>query len=990
LPTPEVIEPPKKRPQSGPGTQQLRVLIAGACLAIISVMLLLGWTLWDSRRAALDHAIQNSQNLAATLAHDIDRNITSYDLSLQGVIEGLKFDEIRSVSPALRDQILFDRAATADFLGSILVLDADGKPTIDSRSADPRKTTYADRLYFQVHRADPAVGLFVSEPFRSRLSNEWVIALSRRLANPDGSFAGVVVGTLKLAFFQTLFDGIDAGPGGTVALFNSASRSMVVRKPYDEAEWGRSMADSSLFDEYARAPAGSFRYRAVTDDIDRIAVYQQVGKFPLILCVGVTRDLIFAEWRQKALIVGTSVLFAVVLITLLGAFALQELNRRGRAERTARENERLYRLLADNSSDLIVLADVDGVRRFISPAARALYGYEPEEMMGSNTFGAAHPDDRHLLTAAFDRLTSGAPSAVAEVRAQRKGGDYIWVETHMRLVHDPLTDELRVLGLIRDVSTRHATEQAIRESEAQFRSLANSVSDVIIRSAPDGTLRYVSPSCRAVLGYEPEEIVGNPRGTFSHPLDREHIEERIAEIVAGDSDNVLTFRVFRRDRTIIWLEARISVVRAAGTGELVEMISVMRDVSQQKAIEERLERAREEAEKASQLKSDFLANMSHEIRTPMNGIIGMTGLLLATPLDAEQRRYADSVRISADALLSVINDILDISKLEAGKLNLETVPFCFGTIVEDCVELMTAKALDKGIALSAELDERARRVHLGDPTRLRQILLNLLSNAVKFTDSGFVRIGVTCADLGDGTSAVQILVEDSGIGMDETAKSKLFRKFEQADSSVARRFGGTGLGLAISKQLVDRMGGRIEATSTPGEGSRFTVDLVLAMSDARVEEPNPGIEPANDAVVPSAPGRKTGRILVAEDNAVNQLLVVTLLEEAGYDVDVAEDGAEAIAAVRRRIYDLVLMDAQMPNMDGLQATQAIRRLPGCRGRLPIIALTANAMAGDREHYISAGMDDYLSKPLDAQTMLAMVSAWLERSRLTEEWSNRAG
>ena len=973
MPTPEPIASPSKRTQPRAGTRRLRALIAGACLVVLSILLLVGWSLWESRQAALDHAVQTSRNLATTLAHDIERNLASYDLSLQGVIEGLKFDEIKTVSPALRNQTLFDRAATATFLGTIVVLGEQGEVLIDSRSFEPRTVTYADRAYFRVQRDNPAAGLYISAPFKGLQTHEWEIALSRRLEHADGSFAGVVVGSLKLAFFQNLFDGVDPGPNGTLAVFDSANRTLIVRSPYDETEWGRSMAGSDLFNHVTLARSGSFQYRAMTDGIDRIAAYQQVGDFPLILSVAIAREAIFAEWQQKALVTGAAVLVALGFGTLISIFALRELNRRGQAEQTALENERLYRLLADNSTDLIVLADLDGVRRFISPAARSLYGYEPGEMMGSNTFGAAHPDDRHLLTTAFEQLLGGADTAVAQVRAQRKDGDYIWVETHMRLVKDPLTDEVRVLGLIRDVSRRHAIEQAVRESEAQFRSLADSVSDLIIRSTPDGERRYVSPSCRTVLGYEPDELIGGPRGTFSHPLDRDHIETRMAAILAGDRNTTIVYRAIRRDGSIIWLESGTSLVRGAVSGELIEIISVMRDISQQKAIEERLERAREEAEKASQLKSDFLANMSHEIRTPMNGIIGMTGLLLGTRLDPDQRRFADAVRISADALLSVINVILDLSKLEAGKLNLETVPFGFTTIVEDCVELMTAKALDKGVALTAELDERTRCCHLGDPTRLRQIILNLLSNAVKFTDRGFVAIKLTGETLADGATMVRIRVEDSGIGMDEAAMAKLFRKFEQADSSVARRFGGTGLGLAISKQLIDRMGGRISVSSTPGAGSCFTVALTLSLSDAKPPEREARALPDIDA---PSPERKAGKILVAEDNAVNQLLVVTLLEEAGYTVDVAEDGAQALAAVRQQAYDLVLMDAQMPNMDGLQATRAIRGLAGDRGRMPIIALTANAMAGDREHYIAAGMDDYLSKPLDAQAMLTMVQAWM--------------
>ncbi|HEV2677776.1 MAG TPA: PAS domain S-box protein [Aliidongia sp.] len=980
MPTPEAIDPPSKRTPPRSGSRRLRALIAGACLVVVSVMVLVGWTLWDSRQTALDHAAQTSRNLASALAHDIERNLASYDLSLQGVIEGLKFDELKSVSPALRNQTLFDRAATATFLGSIIVLNERGETVIDSRSPSPRSLVYADRSYFRVHRDNPTAGLYISGPFRGVQHHEWEIALSRRLETEEGQFAGAVVGTLRLAFFQNLFDSVDAGPDSAVALL-ATDRTMIIRKPYDDTEWGRNMTGSVLFEHYAAAKTGSFEYRAMTDGVDRIAVYQQVGDFPLILTVAVARDVILAEWRQKALIAGSAVLFAIGLTAMLGAFAFQELNRRGQAEQAALESERRYRLLADNSSDLIVLADLDGVRRFISPAARALYGYEPEEMMGSNTFGAAHPDDRPLLTAAFQQLSNGANNAVVQLRARRRDGDYIWVETNMRLVRDPLTDEVRVLGLIRDISRRHAIEQAVRESEAQFRSLADSVSDVIIRSAPDGQRRYVSPSCRTVLGYQPEELVGGRRGTFAHPLDREHVEKRLAAIVAGDSNNVVVYRAVRRDGAVIWLESSTSLVRAAATGELIEIISVMRDISQQKAIEERLERAREEAEKASQLKSDFLANMSHEIRTPMNGIIGMTGLLLGTGLDAEQRRFADAVRISADALLSVINDILDLSKLEAGKLNLETVPFGFATIVEDCAELMMAKAIDKGVILTAEVADRTRQPHLGDPTRLRQIILNLLSNAVKFTDHGFVAIKVSGTAIDDGAATqVRIEVEDSGIGMDAAAQAKLFRKFEQADSSVARRFGGTGLGLAISKQLIDRMNGRIEVHSTPGQGSCFTVDLTLPTSDATLPTRASRADHANGTTPRTTSPRKSGKILVAEDNAVNQLLVVTLLEEAGYVVDLAEDGAQALAAVRQHRYDLVLMDAQMPNMDGLQATRAIRSLAEGRGRMPIIALTANAMAGDREHYIAAGMNDYLSKPLDAPTLLSLVSAWMRDPR----------
>jgi len=955
------------------GAQQSRALIVGACLMVACVTGVVGWSLLDARQGAYDRAVQNSQNLTAALAHDIERNLESYDLSLQGVIEGLKFDEVRTVSPELRDQILFDRAAQAQFLGSVLVLGENGETLIDSRSITPRPTNYGDRDYFQIHRNRDDVGLYISPPLKSRQSNEWEIALSRRLNHPDGSFAGAVVGSLKLAFFQNLFDSVDSGPDGATALFNT-NQTLIVRKPYIESEWGRSMIGSSLFTEFQARKAGSIQYQARTDGVERVAAYQQVGNFPLIMTVAVARDTIFSEWRQKAEIVGAALLFTILLTGFLTVFASLELRRRGRAEQAALESETRYRLLADNSSDLIVLVDLGGIRRFVSPSSRALYGYEPEEMLRSDMFGAAHPDDQPLLAAAVEQLKSGAERVVIELRARRKSGDYIWVESHMRLVLDPLTGEARILGLVRDISQRHAIEQAIRESEAQFRTLADAVSDLIIRSLPDGKRIYVSPSCRAVLGYEPDELVGAPLGSFTHPLDLDLVRDRMAAIMAGDEDTVVLSRAMRRDGAVIWLEGRISLVWDMHAGTIVETIAVMRDVSQHKAMEERLERARLDAEQASQLKSEFLANMSHEIRTPMNGIIGMTSLLLGTPLAPEQRRYADAVRISADALLSVINDILDLSKLEAGKLNLEIVPFSFATIVSDCIELLAAKAADKGIRLTSDVDDQARLTHLGDPTRLRQIILNLLANAVKFTDHGFVALHVSGEAQG-AASRLRIQVEDSGIGMDAVGKAKLFRKFEQADGSVARRFGGTGLGLAISKQLIDRMDGTIGVVSDLGQGSSFTVELSLPTTAAAPSELAPLAEApaANPASLREDRPRK---ILVAEDNEINQLLVVTLLQEAGYLVDVAEDGLEALAAVRRESYDLVLMDAQMPNMDGLQATRAIRGLDNGRSRVPIIALTANAMAGDREHYLAAGMDDYLSKPLDATSMLSMVQAWM--------------
>ena len=533
-----------------------------------------------------------------------------------------------------------------------------------------------------------------------------------------------------------------------------------------------------------------------------------------------------------------------------------------------------------------------------------------------------------------------------------------------------------LVGALQDVTENQHARAALESGQEQLqRALQGSSLALWDLDLVAGTI-YLSEQWAVMLGGPPRET----RCTSQELLalvpaeDLPGVQQALQLVLDGRSPRyVVEHRIRRPDGALLWIHSEGRVADRDAHGAPLRMVGTNRDISQNKAAEHELRIARDAADAANKAKSQFLATMSHEIRTPLNGIIGMSRLLLDEQLTPEVRRQAVLIDRSAQSLLALVNDILDVSKIEAGQMEIERVPFDLHDLVQDLATLYRLRATEKSLLFRVRMDPSVPQHVLADPTRLRQVLVNLLGNALKFTASGWVGLDVR-ATQEDAAYVLEFTVADTGIGMPPDVQAQLFTRFMQADSSTSRQFGGTGLGLSIVRQLVDLMGGTVGVTSTAGKGSRFSVTLpVLA-----AQEPEPA-----SVWVDLSPATPSARILLAEDNTTNQVVAFGMLRKLGYDdVTLANDGAEALDLARREAFDLILMDCQMPEMDGYEATRQLRAA-GCTA--PIIAMTANAIKGDRERCLDAGMDDYLTKPMDLKVLRATLGKWAgpQPSRLAD-------
>ena len=1049
-------------------------------LLIVVVVAMAALAIMGARKHAITQAQQISGNLGALLAEQTLRTLQGVDVALQTTAEQIRAAGIASPDafrpgldkpvvgnpgrdkPALGSERMHD--ALADQLKSLpqatalAVLDADGKTVVSSLSWPTVPADLSDRDFVRTLRAHPETAIYIGAPERSPAGSDGSIVLARRVSGPNGELLGIVAASLPVRYFEQFYQAIALMDGAKVSIVRRDGTRLVLF-PHDDEVIGAAVSPGSPWYQLVAAGGGDY-FAQDRGAADYVSV-RPLREYPLVVDVGVTRDAALAGWWQDAISIMLGALAIVLAIVLLFLVLARQFQRLAASERSLAQKN----------------ADLERTQRRLQMQA-----------------------------------------------------------TELRRTADALTQ----------------SEHLIAEKSAVLETTLESMGQGIMMITANRTVAVCNQRTIEMLGLPPE--MRTPGTPFAQVLAYQWRTDEFKHTPADLLDFIRAGgildqpHVYERRRP----DGRMIEVRSTPLPD-GSVVRTYTDISERKAAEDRAaqahelaEQARIHAEEASRAKTDFLARMSHEIRTPMNGIIGMNAILLGSKLGEEQRECAVAVRESADSLLGVINDILDISKLEAGCLELETIDFDMVDLIEGAVGLLAPRAREKRIELSTFIDPAARFGFRGDPTRLRQVVLNLVGNAIKFTDAGGVAVEVMLQsgagqsgagnsraaqhESGEANWRVRVEVADTGPGVPQSVRARLFEPFAQADRSISRRFGGTGLGLAICRQLVELMGGTIGMTSTPGRGSRFFFEVKLARADAPVlirrslpeqlrglrvllvdstdinrrvlrrelaalgmeiitaqdggaaiavleqgwyagepfdlalidlEMPGrprvglagkglagedlagaalvrrirdmpgmgelrlvivgsadcdalpPSLEPLVDAVLTKpvreqplrdtlgrlfglaapggglptapAPGQDVAnllpmRVLVAEDNKINQRLMVMLLGAAGHQVEVVGNGEEAVAAARQGGFDLILMDIQMPVLDGVGAIRRIRAMPEPLCSVPILALTADAIAGAEERYLAVGVDAYLAKPITPAALQAALARLTARRR----------
>ena len=668
--------------------------------------------------------------------------------------------------------------------------------------------------------------------------------------------------------------------------------------------------------------------------------------------------------------VGRPVTEAGQVVKITGV--IQDITEMKKAEISLRESEQRYREIFNATSEAIFISEADtGKLLDVNDAMLTMYGYHSKDAVLAGNIGDLSSNVEPFTEAEAQKKIAAAfhgERLQFDWQAKRHDGTVFPVEVTLRL--SIIGGQKRLIAAARDITERKRAETALRESEHHFRTLANAGTALIWTSGPDMLCDYFNDAWLDFTGRTLEQELGNGWAEGVHPEDHDRcLDIYVAKFNLREAFEI-EYRLRHADGSYRWI-LDLGNPRHDSSGEFIGYIGHCYDITERKHNEQALIQAKEDAEAANSAKSSFLANMSHEIRTPLNGIMAMMQVLEMTPLNPEQTKYVSMAMTSSDRLARLLTDLLDLSRIESGRMILRVEEFGTRELCESVFELFLVASREKGVTLESSLDPALPARLLGDESRLRQILFNLIGNAVKFTDAGSVTLEMTPLRFENGQPLVLMSVTDTGIGIPTERLDELFQPFSQVETSYTRKYQGAGLGLSIVRRLVELMNGHIIMDSVPDEGTSVHVILPLKLPPALLDAQN---REGSDQDKPM----RVMRILLAEDDWTNAFATKTLLEKSGHEVSLAVNGQEALDLLEKQGFDLILMDIQMPVMDGIAATRVIRAKTSLVSNkdIPIIAMTAFAMRGDKDKFLDAGMNGYLSKPVtmkDLQSELAKVA-----------------
>ncbi|SAK45131.1 multi-sensor hybrid histidine kinase [Caballeronia hypogeia] len=953
-------------------TFRMTVFIVVVCVLLVSTDV---WRSVAARRVQIDEMTTATSNLSRAMAQHANDTFKEADTTLIGMVERIEEDGTSPEALVRLHRSLATRVAQLPQLNGLFVYDRDGAWVVNSQPALESRFNNSDREYFEYHRTHTDQGTHIGPPVQSRSTGRWIVPVSRRIDAPDGSFAGVALATIDIEFFSRFYDSLDLGQSGAAVLVLNTG-VMVVRRPFEDRFVGKNVIHTTLFRAHLEpGRAGIFTTNSSQDHITRLNSVRELQDYPLFVAAALAEDEILGPWWRDTLWHACVTGLLALVLALFGASLVRQVTARTRVEQELARSLATTQTVLDTAISPIITVDERGAIRSFNSAGEKVFGYKANEVIGQNIRILVPPPhldayNEYIMQFKWDNRAT----AECELAGLRKDGTSF--PAHVSTGAMYLDGALHFVSVITDISRQKKERSELADARDQL-LLAADIAELGIWSwdLATGKLHW---NARMFEIYQyPHELLDNGLHIEHwrlrvHPEDRDATFTGLREAVAGRTGDLPPFRIVLPDGTTRRIQSGMRTQRDAN-GTAVVMTGVNYDITDQYELEFHLRNAKEQADEASAAKSSFLANMSHEIRTPMNAVLGMLHLVQLTTLDGRQHDYVSKAETAAKSLLNLLNDILDYSKIEAGKLQLDSHPFEPEKLMEELAVVLSGNQGEKDVEVLFDLDPSLPAVLIGDGFRLQQVLINLAGNALKFTSTGQIVVSVQRLDTSNDAVRVRICVSDSGIGISEEQLERIFEGFTQAEASTSRRYGGSGLGLVISKRLVAMMGGQLEVQSRMGEGSRFWFDITLGVDASQPRMHDEGAIPGQGA-----------RILIADDNAIAGEIMSRTVRSLGWQADVVTNGVAAIeridAAARGGApYDVALLDWRMPVLDGLDTARLIGTMTSSQSLLapPLVLLVTafgREVLNDSQEAGDAPFAGFLTKPVTPKQLTAAIRA----------------